>query len=93
MKLKYLLSLMLSAAFLGGCGVAHEPTVCTSAPESDWQNKDQFEKSLLQGGYEIKELKVTDGNCYEIYGKDPAGNKVEIYFNPVDGQVIKQESH
>jgi hypothetical protein len=35
---------------------------------------------------------VTDGNCYEIYGKNKQGQKVEVYFNPVDGKVVKTKT-
>ena len=24
-----------------------------------------------------------DGGCYEVYGTDPKGNRVEAYFHPV----------
>ena len=27
---------------------------------------------------------------YEIYGKDARGNKVEIYFDPTDGRIVKR---
>ena len=27
-------------------------------------------------------LKVTKGNCYELYGSNPAGKRVEIYYRP-----------
>ena len=36
-------------------------------------------------------FKTTKGNCYEIYGKDKAGQKVEIYYNPVDGSIVKEK--
>ena len=39
----------------------------------------------------IDKFKVTPGNCYEIYGKNPQQEKVEIYFNPVDAAVVKEE--
>jgi hypothetical protein len=52
-----------------------------------------FQAKLLAQGYKINEFKVTGGNCYEIYGFDKDENKVEIYFNPVDGSVVKEERH
>lgn len=33
------------------------------------------------------------GNCYEIYGFDKEENKVEIYFNFVDGSIVKKEMY
>ena len=61
-------------------------------PEAEWQNQDTFQAQLLAQGYKINEFKVTGGNCYEIYGFDKE-NKVEIYFNPVDGSIVKKEMH
>lgn len=31
------------------------------------------------------------GRCYEIYGTDKAGKKVEIYFDPVSGKPVEQK--
>lgn len=62
---------------------------CTSAPKNSWKNQDTFKKEL-ETIYKIKKFKVTSGNCYEIYGHDKFGKKVEIYFNPVNGVKIKE---
>jgi hypothetical protein len=35
-----------------------------------------------------------DGNCYEIYGweeKKGKVDKIEVYFNPVNGDIVKKE--
>ncbi len=64
---------------------------CTTEPKTKWQDAKVFEAELAKT-YRIKKFKITSGNCYEIYGRDQQGKKVEIYFNPVDGKIIKQES-
>lgn len=64
---------------------------CTGEPKEKWLDQKNFEKGLQEKGYKIKKFKVTDGNCYEIYGWDKAGKKVEIYHNPVTGEVVKEE--
>ena len=38
--------------------------------------------NLVSQRYRINEFKVTDGNCYEIYGFDPDQTSVEIYLIP-----------
>ena len=40
---------------------------------------------------DIKTFKVSKGKCYEIYGMDKNGKKVEIYFNPTDLKKVKEE--
>lgn len=69
-------------------GAQAGPT-CTEADRNTWQSEESFQKQLREQGYTIKKFKVTSGNCYEIYGFDKDQRKVEIYFNPVDGRVVK----
>ncbi len=72
-----------SAAFAGpACNV----------PEAQWMKQDDAKARLTAQGYEIKTFKVSKGHCYEIYGKDKAGKKVEIYFDPATLAIVKQES-
>ena len=37
---------------------------------------------LAEDGWIVRKAKV-DGGCYEVYGTDPQGNRVEAYFHPV----------
>lgn len=64
---------------------------CTDQAKDTWQNEIEFQKKLVSEGYKIKKFKVTDGQCYEIYGWNKDGKKVEIYFNPVSGEIVKQK--
>lgn len=91
MKTTVLLATTCVSALLVGCSAEETVTRCTTAPSAEWMDKSGFQKGLEEQGYQISEFKVTPGNCYEIYGKSPAGDKVEIYYNPVDGSVVKQE--
>lgn len=69
---------------------AAEPE-CTKEPKDKWQDQKAFEKGLVDQGYKIKKFKVTKKSCYEIYGTNKEGKKVEIYFNPVTGEKVKEE--
>ncbi|MCE0558968.1 MULTISPECIES: PepSY domain-containing protein [unclassified Motilimonas] len=64
---------------------------CSQAPESDWIPFDTAKQQLVDEGYTIKKFKKTDTGCYELYGKDSQGERVEIYFDPTNMQVIKEE--
>lgn len=75
-----LLSLCVTSAFAEG-------PKCTSAPKSQWLSQDAMKAKVKQGGYTYKVFKVTTGNCYEIYGQDKDGKRVEIYFDPVSGAI------
>ncbi|WP_346398424.1 PepSY domain-containing protein [Pseudomonas syringae] len=65
---------------------------CTTADKSQWQDQAKFQEQLKAQGYEISKFKVTDGNCYEIYGFDKDKRKVEIYHDPVTGKAVKTET-
>ena len=67
-------------------------TECTKEPKEKWKDAKAFEDDLQKkDGYKIKKFKTTEGNCYEIYGWNKEGKKVEIYFNPVNGEKVKEE--
>ena len=63
-----------------------EPT-CTS-PKDKWMKQADFKQTMETQGYKIKTLKVTNG-CYEIYGHNKDGKRVELSFDPVTGTLAK----
>jgi len=65
---------------------------CPVYPKAEWAPEDTLKKALLDEGYTIKKFKV-DGNCYEIYGLNPQGQKVEIYFDTKTLAIIKAEAY
>ncbi len=58
-------------------------------PQEKWMDQGEFKARLSRDGYDIKTFKVSKGKCYEIYGYDKAGRKVEIYFDPSSGAVLE----
>ena len=40
-------------------------------------------------GHTVEVFKKTRGNCYEIYGRDRSGNRIEVCFHPITGKVVK----
>lgn len=83
-------SLVLSALLIAVAGTAMASPTCT-APKEKWQPEATFKQGLEAQGYQIKTFKVTKGQCYEIYGTDKAGKKVEIYFDPVSGKALERK--
>ena len=71
--------------------VSYAGPKCTKETKDKWQDQTAFQKKLTDEGYKIKKFKVTNGNCYEIYGWNKTGQKVEIYFNPITGEKVKEE--
>ena len=83
-------SLMLSAVAVLVSGAALAGPAC-NVPKEKWLPEAGFKKDLEVQGYQIKTFKVSKGQCYEIYGFDKAGQKVEIYFDPATGKPIESK--
>lgn len=63
---------------------------CPVYPKEEWASEDTLKQALTDEGYKIKKFKV-DGNCYEIYGWNRQGKRVEIYFDTKTLAIIKAE--
>jgi len=63
---------------------------CPVYPKEEWASEETLKQALIDEGYTIKKFKV-DGNCYEIYGRNKEGKKVEIYFDTKTLAIIKAE--
>ena len=63
---------------------------CTTEPKDKWMSEEAFKAKVEGEGYKIRKFKQP-GSCYEIYGTDKNGKNVEIYFNPVDGSIVKSK--
>lgn len=81
--------LILIAALLTATAATAGPTC--KAPKESWMKEADFKAKLEGEGYKIKTFKVTKGQCYEIYGQDKAGKKVEIYFDPATAAVLESK--
>ncbi len=57
-------------------------------PKDKWMKEADFKSKIEGQGYKIKTFKIANG-CYEIYGHDKDGKRVEIYFNPQTAEVVK----
>lgn len=89
MKPLFVGSIAILCLGLGACAGGGDPN-CTTEPRSAWMPEAEMQNRIRSQGYKINEFKVA-GNCYEIYGWDRQGRKVEIYFNPVTGDIVKSE--
>jgi hypothetical protein len=85
---------MLIAMFTVSLGLmtttASASASCPAYPKADWMNEADARAKLEKEGYKIKKFKIS-GECYELYGHDKAGKKVEIYFDAKTMAVVKSE--
>lgn len=82
------LALVLAISMVAGFAYAKKN--CTDQPKEKWMKEEDFKKRLESEGYKIRKFKQP-GSCYEIYGTNKDGKNVEVYFNPVDGSIVKEE--
>lgn len=84
-------ALLLAAAALLPASAALASPNCTDEPQSKWMSEEAMRTRVTEMGYErIRSLETT-GSCYEIYGYTRAGERAEVYFNPVTGAVVQSE--
>lgn len=83
--------LAATAAVAAFASAASASPKCTTEAKDKWMKEADMKAKIDGMGYtDYKKILVT-GSCYEIYGKNKDGKKVEVYFNPVDGKVVEEE--
>ncbi len=80
--------LVAMAMFACASSVLASPQ-CTTEPAAKWAPIDGLRKKLGELGYKIEVLKVTKGSCYELYGRDRDGRRVEIYYHPISLEIVR----
>ena len=70
--------LLITTSSAGATGLA----TCESGPKEGWQASTKLEQMLKDKGWTVRRIKE-DGGCYEVYGLDEKGQRVEAYFHPV----------
>ena len=82
---------LLIATLLATTAMAASAGPTCQVPKDKWMKEADFKAKLEAQGYQIKTFKVTKGECYEIYGMDKSGKKVEIYFDPATAAVLESK--
>jgi len=70
----------------GGAAFASEGC---SVPEVEWQPEQALRQKLENEGWKINRIKIDDG-CYEVYGFDGEGRRMETYFDPKTFEFVKE---
>ncbi len=71
-------ALLLALAGAHATGLA----TCDSGPKASWQPQAKLAQMLQDQGWTVRRIKE-DGGCYEVYGLDDKGRRVEAYFHPL----------
>ncbi len=63
---------------------------CTTAPRETWMKIEDLAAKLTGQGYTVREIEFDDG-CVEAEVTEGGGARLELYLDPVNGDVVKQE--
>jgi hypothetical protein len=77
----------LALALVAGSAQASDKC---AVPQAEWQPREALQQKLEGEGWKVKKIKVDDG-CYEVYGTDGAGKRMEAYFDPKTFTVVKSK--
>jgi len=82
---------LITSALIALASTAALAGPACNVPQNQWMKEGDFRAKMEQQGYQVKTFKVSKGQCYEIYGFDKAGKKVEIYFDPATAAMLEQK--
>jgi hypothetical protein len=87
---KHIALVAAAAAIASFSGGAFAKADCKAYPKPEWMNEADAKARIEAQGYSIDKFKVS-GNCYEIYGRNKEGKKVEIYYDAKTLEPVKSE--
>jgi hypothetical protein len=83
------LAVLCACLALGGAAIAGPK--CTDEPTTKWLTAEKMTQKFQILGFkdDVKKLHISKGQCWEIYGTDKTGQKVEVYFHPITGDILE----
>ncbi|MDA8445164.1 PepSY domain-containing protein [Paracidovorax valerianellae] len=69
---------------------AHGDVKCPAYPASEWRPHTELQEKLVKDGWTVRRMEKTD-TCYEVYGKDPKGKRVEAFFDPKTLERVEEK--
>jgi hypothetical protein len=63
---------------------------CGTTDKASWMSIAGITAKAEASGLEVRKVEAS-GGCYEVYGIDKQGQRVEAYLHPVSGAVVKTE--
>jgi len=87
MKVTYKVLLSLALMAMSHTSYATGMISCDSGDQATWKTQDELRATVIEKGWEVRSVKV-DGGCYELYGTNPYGKRVEAYFDPLTLEML-----
>jgi len=81
-------TLLLALSLIASAAMAQEhKEKCDPVPQEEWRPQAELERMLVNKGWKIARVKVTNG-CYEVYARDAKNAKKEVFFHPKTLQLV-----
>ena len=82
-------SMLFAAIFALPLSQAHATGLmtCEAVERSKWLTREAMTRKLTAEGWRVRFMKE-DGGCWEVYGTNPEGQRVEAYFHPSTGRKL-----
>lgn len=89
--MKTIKTILCAAAFAltAGSALAHGNVTCKEYPKNEWRPHTELQEKLVKEGWTVRRMEKTD-TCYEVYGKDPKGKRVEAFFDPKTFERVEE---
>jgi hypothetical protein len=84
-------SLFVACALMTSPVLADDDNMRCSKDMASWQSQDALRDKLIAEGWEVRQIKNEDG-CYEVYGINNNGARVEAYFDPATLMPVHSKS-
>lgn len=78
---------MLGLASSAEAGSLGKP--CTASPQNQWLSLEALQSKVEALGYKVQKAKLKNA-CGELYALDKSGNRVELFVDPTNGQIVGQ---
>lgn len=76
---------LLASAAAAQAGSLGRP--CTAAPENQWLPLQTLQSKVEALGYKVQKAKLKSA-CGELYTIDKNGNRVELFVDPTNGDIV-----
>ena len=61
--------------------VEHDAVRCEPVPKDEMKPQMELQRKLTEEGWKVRQVKNFNG-CYEVYGFDGSGRRMEAFFDP-----------
>ena len=69
--------------------VDHDAVRCDPLPKEEMRPQMELQRKLVGEGWKVRQVKNFNG-CYEVYGFDEKGQRVEAFFHPKTFEKVGQ---